>query len=58
MKMITESKLRKEYLEYRNNYLTVESFAEHRGISIEFATAMITEGDRLHEEYVEMVKSI
>ena len=56
--MITESKLRKEYLEYRNNYLTVESFAEHRGISTEFARAMLTEGDRLHEEYVDMVKSI
>jgi hypothetical protein len=32
------------YLEWVNNYLTVEKIAEHHGISVEFANALINEG--------------
>lgn len=40
-------KIIEEYLDYVNNYLTVEKFAEHRGISVEYATSLITEGRTL-----------
>jgi hypothetical protein len=30
--MITREQLMAEYWDYRNNYLTVEKFAEHRGL--------------------------
>lgn len=35
------------YLEYVNDFLTVERFAEFHGFSVEFATALIEEGRRL-----------
>lgn len=30
------------YLDYRNNYLTIEKYAEHNGLSIEQGYALIT----------------
>lgn len=41
-----------KYLDRVNNYLSVDVFAEHNGISREFAVAMLAEGERLHEENV------
>lgn len=35
------------YLEYVNDFLTVERFTEFHGFSVEFATALIEEGRRL-----------
>jgi hypothetical protein len=32
--MITREKLLNEYLDYRYNYLSVEVFAEHRGLTV------------------------
>ena len=47
--MITESTLRSEYLDFVNDYLTVELFAEHREISVTLAMAIIDEGRKCHE---------
>jgi hypothetical protein len=37
------------FLDYVNNYLTLELFAEHNGISIDLATLIIKEGRIQHE---------
>jgi hypothetical protein len=41
------------YLEYFNDYLTVDKFAEHKGISSHAACQMLKEGKAIHEWYVE-----
>ena len=38
------------YLDYANNYLTSEVFAEHRGISVTFAKALIQEGRNINDD--------
>jgi hypothetical protein len=38
---ITKESLTEEYLDFRNNYLTVEKFAEHRGLHPEEAKALL-----------------
>ena len=35
------------YLDYRNNYLTVDKFAEHNGLTYEQASVLLGEGKRL-----------
>jgi hypothetical protein len=40
-KMITREKLEAEYLDYINHYLTVEKFAEHRGLEVAEAQMLI-----------------
>jgi hypothetical protein len=40
------------YLDYFNNYLTVNKFAEDNNISEIFARQLIAEGMRLHDEKV------
>lgn len=37
------------YLDYLNDFLTVESFSEYYNISEEFAVALIKEGKRIIE---------
>lgn len=37
------------YLEFKNDYLTLETFAEHKKISIDLASLIIKEG-RIHHE--------
>lgn len=44
------------FLDRFNNYLTDEVFAEHNGISVDFAKAMIAEGKYWHEFRVQMLK--
>lgn len=39
------------YLDYLNNYLTIECFADHKGISDELVKFVIKEGRKLHENY-------
>ena len=39
----------KMYLDYVNNFLTVESFSEYYNISEEFAVALIKEGKKIVE---------
>jgi len=38
------------YLDYVNNYLTVEKFAEHHEVSFFMAMQIIEEGRAIHEE--------
>ena len=49
-KMITREKLAKEFLEYRNNYLSPALFAEHRGLTEEEGKALIELGRMAWEE--------
>jgi hypothetical protein len=44
MKMYANEFAHKFYMDWVNNYLTVEKIAEHHGISVEFANALINEG--------------
>ena len=37
------------YLDWTNNYLTLETFAEHNCISVDLASLIIKEGRILHE---------
>jgi len=46
--------LREMYLEYVNDFLTVERFAEYHEISVLDAQALIYLGKRYHKQYVEM----
>jgi hypothetical protein len=38
------------YLDYVNNYLTVEKFAEHHEISKEVMVSLLLEGRNVHEQ--------
>lgn len=40
--MLTREKLIAEYLDYINNYLTIEKFAEHRGLTTEEGQLLYT----------------
>ena len=42
--MITREKLAADYLDWVNNYLSVELFAEHRGLTVAEAKMLITLG--------------
>ena len=37
------------YLDYFNNYLTIDKFAEHNGITIDMARELIAIGRYIHE---------
>lgn len=50
--------LRSLYLDYLNNYLSVERFAEHNGLDIDQADVLLDIGRALHEDYVASLKSI
>jgi len=40
--MITREQLFEDYLDWVNNYLTIEKFAEHRGLTVIEAGVLIT----------------
>lgn len=40
--------MEKFYLDYLNNFLTVQAFADHYGVSVEFANKVIEEGKKQH----------
>ena len=48
--MITREKLAREYLEWRNNYLSPALFAEHRGLTEEEGETLIELGRKAWEE--------
>ena len=48
----TEKEYRDVYLDWVNNFLTVEKFATYYGWSKETALQMIAEGRDLHERFV------
>lgn len=44
------TKLKEFYLDYVNNYLTVEKIAEHNGLDIDDANKLIELGKNYHAE--------
>ena len=42
-------KVKDYYLDYLNNFLSVEKFAEYHGISVDLATLLVKEGRIKHE---------
>lgn len=50
--MKLSTRLTETYLDYCNNYLTVEKFAEDYGISQDQALALIAIGKEIHERDV------
>jgi hypothetical protein len=48
--MITRDQLSREYLDYINNYLTMEKFAEHRGLHLEEAKLLVQLGKESFEK--------
>lgn len=47
-----------KYLDFINNYLTVEKFAEHNDISITCAKHLLEAGEIAHEDNVRFIKSL
>lgn len=45
--------IQEAYLEYVNDYLTITTFAEHKGLTYSEAEALIRLGRQLHERIVE-----
>lgn len=43
------NKLNEIYLDYFNNYLTIDKFAEHNGITVDMARKLISIGKYIHE---------
>ena len=52
-KMKAEQFLRDAFLDFVNDYVTVERYAECNNISIEDARVLIELGRKYHEQYVE-----
>jgi hypothetical protein len=50
-----EAKLREQYLDFVNNYLTIEKFAEHNGLELDEATSIIMIGKACHKRHCELV---
>ena len=40
-KMLTREKLKEEYLDFINNYISIDLFAEHRGLTYSEAEALL-----------------
>jgi hypothetical protein len=53
--MTLKETIQAEYLDYVNNYLTITTFAEHKGLTYDEAEALIRLGRGLHERIVEEV---
>ena len=49
-------KLREVYLDWVNNYLSVDVFAEHNGLTYAQALDLIEVGRDCHNAYIEMLK--
>lgn len=49
--------LRELYLDYVNNYLTVDKFAEHHELHSTDARRLLSLGKILHEDYVRMINN-
>ena len=41
------------YLDWVNNYLTIEKIAEHHGLDVDDARALITMGRCMHHRHIE-----
>ena len=52
LNMTANQFLRAAFLDFFNNYLTVEKYAEHNGISTADAKKLIDAGRKYHEQHV------
>ena len=43
------------YLDWFNNYLTIEKMAEHHGLDVEHARVLIGIGRDAHQQYIDQV---
>jgi len=50
--------LQTAFLDYFNNYLTVEKYAEHNQLTVEQAQKLIDLGREVHEDIVKLHKEI
>ena len=50
------NKFREMYLDWANNFLTVEAFAEYYNLTVEQARYVLDSGKRYHEESLTGVK--
>lgn len=51
LKSKIQFEIREVFLDYFNNFLSIEAFANYYGFSIEFAKALIKESKRIEEEW-------
>ena len=51
--MTLKETIQDTYLDYVNNYLTITTFAEHKGLTYDEAEDLIRMGRKLHERIVE-----
>lgn len=51
----TNGYLRELYLEYYNNYLTVQKLAEHNLMTVEDMRRLVDLGKKLHEQHVDLL---
>tara|TARA_R110000772_G_scaffold160001_1_gene271220 strand:+ start:208 stop:369 length:162 start_codon:yes stop_codon:yes gene_type:complete len=49
--------LREFYLDWVNNYQTIEKIAEHHDLDVDDAKALISMGRYMHHRHVEMMNS-
>jgi len=49
------TQLREFYLDWVNNYLTVETMAEHHGLDVQHARTLINMGRYAHQQYIDEV---
>mgnify|MGYP000506903571 CR=1 FL=1 len=52
--MSINGRLREMYLDYLNNYISVETFAERNNIETEEAMQLIDMGKRYHNDYAQL----
>jgi len=50
--MTLKETIQDSYLDYVNNYLTITTFAEHKGLTYDEAEDLIRMGRKLHERIV------
>lgn len=50
--MTLKETIQESYLDYVNNYLTITTFAEHKGLTYDEAEDLIRMGRKLHERIV------
>lgn len=51
------AKVQAYYLEYLNDFLTVERFAEYHGMSVKDAVELLDCGRKLHNEYTDYLNA-
>ena len=56
LNMTANQLFRAAFLDFFNNYLTIEKYAEDNGISIEDATNLVDAGRKYHEQHVKLCR--